>query len=93
MVSMFRGKLAKPPGGFKHPFLTVALLIHVVVGQTRGIRLTIPGVFSGEHPTAQPEGIEGRNAPFPLISYLVIYGTIIWVIAYIVLIGVLKVKI
>ena len=40
-----------------------------------------------------PEGIEGRNAPFPLISYLVIYGTIIWVIAYIVLIGVLKVKI
>ena len=40
-----------------------------------------------------PEGIEGRNAPFPLIAYLVLYGTIIWVIAYIVLIGVLEVKI
>ena len=40
-----------------------------------------------------PEGIEGRNAPFPLIAYLVLYGTIIWVLAYILLIGVLKVKI
>jgi len=40
-----------------------------------------------------PEGIEGRNAPFPLMAYLVLYGTIIWVIAYILLIGLLKVKI
>jgi Na+/H+ antiporter NhaC len=40
-----------------------------------------------------PEGIEGRNAPFPIIAYLVLCGTIIWVIAYIVLIGVLEVKI
>ena len=40
-----------------------------------------------------PGGIEGRNAPFPLITYLVIIGTVIWVLAYIVLIGVLKVKI
>jgi hypothetical protein len=40
-----------------------------------------------------PEGIEGRNAPFPLITYLVVFGTIIWVLAYIILIGVLKVKI
>jgi hypothetical protein len=40
-----------------------------------------------------PGGIEGRNAPFPLIAYLVIFGTIIWVLAYIILIGVLKVKI
>ncbi len=40
-----------------------------------------------------PEGIEGRNAPFPLIAYLVLFGTIVWVIAYIVLIGVLEVKI
>jgi hypothetical protein len=40
-----------------------------------------------------PGGIDGRNAPFPLIAYLVIFGTIIWVLAYIVLIGVLKVKI
>ena len=39
------------------------------------------------------EGIEGRNAPFPLLAYLVVIGTIIWVLAYIILIGVLKVKI
>jgi len=40
-----------------------------------------------------PEGIEGRNAPFPLIAYLVLFGTVIWVLAYILLIGFLKVKI
>lgn len=38
-------------------------------------------------------GIEGRNAPFPLVLYLTIAGTIIWVLAYIMLIGVLGVKI
>jgi len=40
-----------------------------------------------------PEGIEGRNAPFPLITYLVLIGTVVWVLAYIIIIGVLKVKI
>jgi hypothetical protein len=40
-----------------------------------------------------PGGIEGRNAPFPLVLYLTVAGTIIWVLAYIALIGVLKVKI
>lgn len=40
-----------------------------------------------------PGGIEGRNAPFPLIVYLILAGTIIWVLAYILLIGVLGVKI
>jgi hypothetical protein len=40
-----------------------------------------------------PGGIEGRNAPFPILAYLVIIGTIIWVLAYILLIGGLKVKI
>lgn len=40
-----------------------------------------------------PGGIEGRNAPFPLILYLIIAGTIIWVLAYIILIGILGVKI
>jgi hypothetical protein len=34
-----------------------------------------------------PGGIEGRNAPFPLV------GTVVWVLAYIILIGVLGVKI
>ena len=40
-----------------------------------------------------PCGIQGRNAPFPLIVYLTIAGTIIWALAYIILIGVLGVKI
>ena len=40
-----------------------------------------------------PGGIEGRNAPFPVFLYLVIAGTIVWGLAYIVLIGVLGVKI
>ena len=38
------------------------------------------------------DGIEGRNAPFPIFLYLTIAGTVIWVIAYILLIGLLKVK-
>ena len=40
-----------------------------------------------------PGGIEGRNAPFPILAYLVIIGTIVWVLAYILLIGGLEVKI
>ena len=40
-----------------------------------------------------PGGIEGRNAPIPVFLYLTIAGTIIWVFVYIVLIGVLGVKI
>ena len=40
-----------------------------------------------------PGGIQGRNAPFPLIIYLTLAGTIIWVLVYIILIGVLGVKI
>ena len=39
-----------------------------------------------------PGGIEGRNAPVPLLLYLIVFGTIIWVLAYIVLIGMLEVK-
>jgi hypothetical protein len=40
-----------------------------------------------------PGGIEGRNAPFPLFAILILAGTIVWVLAYIVFIGVLGVKI
>ena len=35
-----------------------------------------------------PEGIQGRNAPFPAIAYLTIIGTIIWVLGYILTIGI-----
>ena len=40
-----------------------------------------------------PGGIKGRNAPFPILAYLTIFGTIAWVLAYILLIGFLEVKI
>jgi len=35
-----------------------------------------------------PDGIQGRNAPFPAIAYLTIIGTIIWVLGYILTIGI-----
>jgi hypothetical protein len=40
-----------------------------------------------------PGDIQGRNAPFPLVLILTITGAIIFAFAYIVLIGVLGVKI
>jgi hypothetical protein len=40
-----------------------------------------------------PGGIEGREAPFPLILTLTIIGTVLWVLAYIILTGLLGVKI
>jgi hypothetical protein len=40
-----------------------------------------------------PGGIQGRNAPFPLFLILILVGTIVWSLAYIILIGFLGVKI
>jgi hypothetical protein len=40
-----------------------------------------------------PGGIEGRNAPFPLMLTLTIAGTVVWCLLYILLTGLLKVKI
>lgn len=40
-----------------------------------------------------PGGIEGRNAPFPLIVYIVIFGTIVWGLLYIFFYGYLGVQI
>jgi hypothetical protein len=40
-----------------------------------------------------PGGIEGRNAPFPLVVTLIIAGTLVWSLLYIVLTGSLKVRI
>ena len=40
-----------------------------------------------------PGGIEGRNAPMPLVLYFTIAGTVLWALAYIILTGVLGVKI
>ena len=34
-----------------------------------------------------PDGIEERDAPFPLFLFLVILGTVLWGIAYIFMIG------
>ena len=40
-----------------------------------------------------PGGIQGRNAPFPIVLLLIIVGTVIWSLAYILFIGILGVKI
>ena len=40
-----------------------------------------------------PGGIEGRKAPFPLMLMLIIAGSVVWCLLYIVLTGALKVKI
>jgi hypothetical protein len=40
-----------------------------------------------------PGGIEGRNAPFPLAMTLIIAGTLVWGLLYIILTGLLKVTI
>ncbi len=40
-----------------------------------------------------PGGIEGRNAPFPLVLTLTIAGTLVWSLLYILLTGILGVKI
>jgi hypothetical protein len=43
---------------------------------------------------AYPGGIEGRNAPFPLVLYLIIGGAVLWALYYIVVfIGLLGAKI
>jgi hypothetical protein len=34
-----------------------------------------------------PDGIEERNAPFPLFLFLVILGTVLWGIGYILMVG------
>ncbi|KPK26510.1 MAG: hypothetical protein AMK69_11945 [Nitrospira bacterium SG8_3] len=40
-----------------------------------------------------PGGIEDRQEPFPLVLILIIAGTVIWVFLYILLTGLLEVKI
>ncbi len=39
-----------------------------------------------------PEEIQDRNAPFPLAMVLIIAGTVIWVVGYILAVGLLKVS-
>ena len=39
------------------------------------------------------EGIQDKNGPFPLILILIIAGTVIWAIFYILAIGLMEVKI
>ena len=40
-----------------------------------------------------PGGIQGRNAPFPLMLTLTLIGTVVWSLLYIILTGILGVKI
>ncbi len=39
-----------------------------------------------------PEGIQGREAPFPLVVALTIIGTVAWVVGYIIFYGITGVK-
>jgi len=43
--------------------------------------------------TTYVDGIEERNAPFPLVLMLIIGGTVLWGLLYTILYGVLEVKI
>ena len=57
--------------------------------------------FRGKHSDAKmrtiihryPGGFEERNAPFPLVLILILAGTVLWGFLYIILTGVLEVKI
>lgn len=40
-----------------------------------------------------PGGIEERNAPFPLVLTLILFGTVLWGFLYIILYGILEVRI
>jgi len=40
-----------------------------------------------------PDGIEDRNAPFPIVLILTLIGTLVWAFFYILMVGVLEVKI
>lgn len=40
-----------------------------------------------------PDGIEDRNAPFPLIMILTVVGTVLWAVAYILMTGLMERKI
>ena len=40
-----------------------------------------------------PAGIEERNAPFPLALTLIIAGTLVWALGYILAVGLLEVRI
>jgi hypothetical protein len=40
-----------------------------------------------------PGGIEERNAPFPVILTLILFATVLWGLLYIILYGILEVKI
>lgn len=40
-----------------------------------------------------PDGLETKNAPFPMVMLLIIAGTLIWGFFYIVMYGVLEVRI
>jgi len=40
-----------------------------------------------------PDGIEDRNAPCPIVLIMTVAGTLIWAFLYILVVGVLEVKI
>jgi hypothetical protein len=77
-------------------YLFVGLLFMVVFGVALGFtHFRSPGDKrrSEEIVARYAEGITGRNAPFPLVMVLLIVGVVVWGFLYILLHGVLGVKI
>ena len=77
---------------FVFPTLVFMILLAAALGFTH-----FTGRNSQTHKTRvahrYPEGIRGLDAPFPLCMTLIIAGTVLWAFFYILLSGVLEVKI
>jgi len=84
--------------GFQHvllfffPTLIFIILFLLAIGQVhlstkdaKEKKLRVAHIF--------PEGIEGRNAPFPLVLLLIIIGFLIWAVGYTLRTGLLSVRI
>ena len=83
---------------FQHVVLYIipALIFIVLFGLALGYSHFYGRVSEDEKKTVYhrfPEGIEDRREPFPIVLTLVIIGTLIWALSYILGVGLLGVKI
>jgi hypothetical protein len=77
---------------FTLPALVFIILLGFALGYTylgsRRNRKKVDRVHS-----TFPDGLKDRQSPFPLVLTMIIWGTIIWGLGYIIVIGVLNIKI
>lgn len=78
--------------GFFFPTITFMLVFWVGLAFLH-FREPRPGEDKSKVLHRYAAGIEGRNEPFPLVMFLIIAGTVLWVFFYILMHGVLGVKI